>query len=134
MPTQINLKTQQQDRRCMKPPAWLPAQNHWRWAAATASIYCSAAVFHPHLDLLLQELLEAGNLHDLIIDWLAAVDGEGDGLGLLCGRLGLLHDGHSHLNRLSQDNEGGSRAGKDRAQRCAAALPVSQLVGFYERA
>lgn len=54
------------------------------------------AVAQTHLDLLLQELLEAGNLHNLVIDWFAAVDGEREGLGLLCGRLGLLADGNSH--------------------------------------
>jgi hypothetical protein len=69
-----------------------------------------------HLDLLLEKLLEAGDLHDLVIDWFAAVDGEGEGLGLLCGRLGLLADCDSHDDEWHV-TEYNDEAEKDRAGR-----------------
>ena len=56
-------------------------------------ILANVARFALDLDACLEEVLELANLHDAILNWVSAINGEGVGdlLGLFAG---LLHWGH----------------------------------------
>ena len=83
-----------------------------------------------HLDAVVQELLEGGDVHDLVLDRLAAIDGKSRGLLLALGGGGgrLLGHGSRHVKALGSRGLWRARRSSARQQKraCLAAGAASK--------